>query len=325
MNIKNNSDKSNEGFLLKLIVIMLVIVLITGIIAMSSSMKKDNADDEASNSTPTYQNDTQPPPHEINDTSADTFADTSDTANSQTEPVSQTEPDSQTAPDSEKDNLSSITTSSEDYSHIILGETEDKGQNYIDKIIFFGDSTTLGLKTYKMLTDGRDTKQVWTPVSGTLTLDKATIAKIYYPDTGEEILVKDALTAKKPEILIITLGVNGISYMNEESFKLYYNKLIDEVKAASPDTKIILQSIFPVSTLWTLTTSFDNAKIDTANTWVLDIAKDRGLKYLDTNPSLKDETGYLPLSYQNDGDGMHLNSIGFTAVLDYIRTHAYSD
>lgn len=318
MYINMNSDKKSEGFMFKIIGIMLaVILIIVGAIAISSAMKKDDTDTDMGTS------DTSTPPSTQSDIQkkapddSDQIAVLPDTDTSET--TDETDNPETTETPSDPD----ITTSSGDYSDTILGETEDMGQDYLDKIVFFGDSTTYGLKAYKMLSGGRETKQVWTPASGTLSLDKAIMTKIYYPETGQEIKVTEAMAAKKPEILIITLGVNGISYMNEDTFKIYYKNLVDEVKAASPDTKIILQSIYPVSTKWENTDSFDNATIDTANTWILDVAKECGVKYLNTNPSLKDETGFLPLNYQNDGDGMHLDTAGFTAVLNYIKTHAY--
>ena len=36
----------------------------------------------------------------------------------------------------------------------VLGETEDAGSEYIDKLVFIGDSTTYGLKAYGMLSGG---------------------------------------------------------------------------------------------------------------------------------------------------------------------------
>ena len=58
------------------------------------------------------------------------------------------------------------------------------------------------------------------------------------------------------------------------------------------------------------------------NGWIKELTEEYNLKYLNTNPSLKDSDGYLQISYQN-GDGIHLNRSGFEAVLNYIRTHGY--
>ncbi len=204
----------------------------------------------------------------------------------------------------------------------LLAESKDAGKEYLDKIIFIGDSTTYSFLYYGKLNGGKDSLQVWTPASRTLTLDHATTTTVLYPDTGEEITIKNAVSLKKPEIIVITLGVNGISYMNEEYFKSSYSKLVKTIQTESPDTRIILQSIFPVAANWEKTKSINNEKITNANKWVLDVARDCGISYLDTISVLAvAEDGYLPESYQN-GDGLHLSPAACDIVLTYIRTHA---
>jgi outer membrane biosynthesis protein TonB len=207
-------------------------------------------------------------------------------------------------------------------SSAVLQATEDMGQDYIDRIVFLGDSTTYGMKYYRMLSDGRDTKQVWTPTSGTLTLSYQSFADIWYPDDGTEIPIRDAAQKKQPEYMIITLGVNGVSFMDEDYFKSEYADLVTGIQQASPDTKIILQSIFPVASNYEYQGSINNEKINKANQWVLDVAESTGVRYLNTCTVLIGSDGYMVSSYQN-GDGLHLNETGFGLVLDYIRTHAY--
>lgn len=204
-----------------------------------------------------------------------------------------------------------------------LEQTEDYGQEYLDKIIFVGDSTTYGMKHYAVLSGGKNTKQVWVPASGTYSLNAlVSTYKIVYPETGEEMTVSQAAAVAKPEYMVITLGINfGVPYCGETEFKKYYRMLLDDVTAASPETKIILQSIYPVATNNELK-DITNEKIDRANTWVEQLAEEYGLKYLDTNSALKGEDGYLPLTHQN-GDGLHLMPSGFEIVLNYIRTHGY--
>ena len=211
-----------------------------------------------------------------------------------------------------------------EYPDTVLGVTEDAGQEYIDKLTFLGDSTTYGLIHYGMLKDGKNTKQVWTPASGTLTLSQASFATIVYPETGEEITIVDAVTRSQPEYLVITLGVNGVSFMDEDYFKSEYKKLVESVQTASPDTKIICQSIFPVARSYELLNSINNDKIDAANKWICEVAADCGVKYLDTNSVLRDSEGWLPEEYHN-GDGMHLATNSFTIELNNLRTHAWID
>lgn len=206
-----------------------------------------------------------------------------------------------------------------------LARTEDAGKEYQDRIIFLGDSTTNGLRAYGVLSDGINTKQVWTGTSGTLTLDNTIMNKtIYYPDMGKEVTIIEAVKDKKPEILIITLGVNGISFSNEEQFTTNYTNLVLGIKDASPKTKIILQSIFPVTAKYDAdeTKRIKNEKIRAANEWILGIAEKYGFRFLNTTSVLQGANGALIDRYCNDAE-LHLNEIGLQKELTYIRTHAY--
>ncbi|MBQ5795746.1 MAG: SGNH/GDSL hydrolase family protein [Kiritimatiellae bacterium] len=205
-----------------------------------------------------------------------------------------------------------------------LGETADAGREYLDKIIFLGDSTTYGIGVYYGLgyTELCPPSQVWTPASGTLTLSYYNIATVVYPETGEEISITEAVERAKPEYLMLTLGVNGISFMDEEWFIRDYTALIELIRDASPDTKIILNSIYPVAASYPNQDDINNDKINAANRWIERIAEDTGCRYLYSFESLVGSDGNLPEESQN-GDGLHLTGEAFTTVMQYIRTHAY--
>lgn len=207
-------------------------------------------------------------------------------------------------------------------SSVLLAETEDAGQEYIDKLTFLGDSTTYGLKYYEVLSGGKNTTQVWTPASGTLTLFNYATATIVFPEDGQEISIVDAVTRKLPEYLVISLGVNGVSMMDEDWFKTDYTALVQSIQAASPDTKIICNSIYPVENDYEQIESINNTNIPQANEWIKAVAEATGCKYADSASVLKAEDGSLREDYGN-GDGIHLNADGFNAVLNYLRTHAY--
>lgn len=204
---------------------------------------------------------------------------------------------------------------------VTLGETEDMGQEYLDAFVFYGDSNTNGLRLNELLPGGYDTNQVWTPLSGTLTLNRWNIDNIVYPETWTVMPVTEAMALKKPEYLLINLGMNGISFMDEEVFTLTYTEMVRAIHEANPDTKIILSSIYPVADGY-LGDSITNEKIDAANRWICGIAEREGFRYLDVNPILKCEEGDLPESL-NEGNGFHLTSEGYRMVLDFIRTHGY--
>lgn len=204
----------------------------------------------------------------------------------------------------------------------VLGETADMGQDYIDSMVFLGDSTTYGLGFYDVVSD----TQVWTPASGTLTLSLWSIATIVYEAGTEneaELTIAEAVAQKQPAYMVLTLGVNGVSFLDQATFIDEYTKLVNTIKEASPNTKIILNSIYPVTTTYDASGSgITNAKIDSANLWVESVATSTGVKYLDTQSILKDENGALRTDYSND-NALHLTGDALGLVINYIRTHGY--
>ena len=207
------------------------------------------------------------------------------------------------------------------YPDTVLCSTVDAGEDYIDRIYFVGDSTTNGIKHYGVLKDGKNTNRVWTPRSGTLAMWNLLSEKVVIPDDDSEMTIPEAADFKKPDIIVFTLGVNGVSICTKEQFVGYYEDLIDEVLEKSPDTDIILQSIYPVCSDYEYVDSISMEKINRANSWIAELASEKGCYYLNTSSVLVNETGYLTPSYSN-GDGIHISPEGFSVIFDYIRKHA---
>lgn len=208
----------------------------------------------------------------------------------------------------------------------VLTPTMDLGAEYQNKLVFLGDSTTYGLATYGAL----PIYQVWVPASGTLSLFNWAIETVqYYPrgntTDAQSLSIADAASAGQPEYLIITLGINGVDILSEEQFRDYYTGMLQAIQAASPNTRIMCQSIFPVIDSGypgANTAGITNAMVSAANGWIQDMAARMGLRYLNTAETLVDENGNLNESYCA-GDGIHMNTDGYNAILQYVRTHAY--
>lgn len=213
----------------------------------------------------------------------------------------------------------------------LLGKSEDFGQDYLDSFIFLGESTTYHLKSRGVLSGGADTKQVWGPDGGTVTLDASIGSlRIRYPETGELLPLSEALARRRPDYLLLCFGLNGAPAkvrQGAEAFRLCYRILLDQVREASPQTRIILQSAFPVAenmdmSAYSLSLDQLNEAIDTINQWTLELAEEYGIRYLNTAEILKDDRGRLKIEYQT-GDGHHLTAKAYLKILDYIRTHGY--
>lgn len=326
--------EKNEGMMYKVLAFGIFVILVVLIVMITVSTVRQDSDE---NPVLTDFNDTgtTPPPDDTSEPDTSNKTDTtepepSDTAkNEDTTKAPDTTAPRPSGPAVEPPaaNVSAeLAAFLKQYPNTVLGLTEDAGQEYIDKMVFLGDSTTYGLRAYSMLSGGRDTHAVWTPSSGTLTLAYASVATIVFPGTDgkEEVTIEEAVRRTKPEYLVITLGVNGVSFMKEDYFKLEYKKMLETIIKTSPDTKIICQSIFPVARSYPQLSSINNEKIRAANKWIVQVADEVGVKYLDTYSVLCDSDGWLPEDYHN-GDGIHLKTNSFTLELNNLRTHAYTE
>ena len=225
-----------------------------------------------------------------------------------------------------------VTTSGEETAlSVILGESEDMGKEYIDSFVFFGESTTYHLKSRGVLSGGRDTVQVLGNGSGTAILDPYTAStEVIYPETGEVMSFSEAISRKKPKYLFMSFGLNGAVYKlkrGEGYFKDCYRRMIAAVRQASPATKIILGSCYPVAenmdmSNYSLSLDGLNGAIETLNGWTAELCAEEDVRYLNTNEVLTDENGRLRLEYQV-GDGHHLTAEAYRKILYYIRTHGY--
>ena len=213
---------------------------------------------------------------------------------------------------------------------VTLQQSADAGMVYIDEMIFFGESTTTHLRSRGVLSGGTDTKQVWADSSGTRMLSsQITSLPFIYPETGESLTIAKACFAAKPKYLVLSFGLNGIVdfIQNKDSYIRNYGKLIQAVQAASPETKIILQTVYPVRNAanYTVDVATLNSYIQTLNTWLPEIAAAyHNVRVADTASVLQDGNGMLLSAYDN-GDGIHLTKSAYEAILQYLRTHSWTD
>ena len=190
------------------------------------------------------------------------------------------------------------------------------GEDFLAELYFLGDSTTAHMATRaKRL----DPAHVLAAKNRYLNLDtKITAAKIVNPETGEEETIAAVLRQIQPKYLLITLGVDyGVYYYRNapESFRRCYEKLLDAVREACPDTRVIAGAIFPVGQNSPVIT---NEMVDCANEIIRTLSAERGIPFADNNTILKDETGYLAQKYVYSEDGIHLNAAAYEVILNHL-------
>ena len=238
---------------------------------------------------------------------------------------------SSTNTDTEETTTPEDSSVSVDPQTLILGESPDAGMAYIDRMIFFGESTTAHLRARGVLSGGTETQQVWQNDSGTMRLSsRITSELISYPPTGNSVTIAQACAAEKPDYVVLSFGLNGLTSFaandaGKSSYVNNYCKLIRAIEQASPDTRIILQTVYPICNAGNFTEDLAtlNGYILKLNSYLPEIAAAfENVRVVDTASVLRDAENALLAEYDN-GDGQHLTTQAYEAILAYMRTHAW--
>jgi len=202
---------------------------------------------------------------------------------------------------------------------LILPETADGGQAYLDSLTFLVDSSLIGLRDYGLV----GANQVWGSDAGNISAASIADPQIVYPADGSTISVSAAVSAAKPSTLIISLGMDGIDKTDEAKFINDYCSLINSIRAQSPGSRIVLCSLCSVTVSYSGTDGMDIAKAQTVEGWVQTVARITGVYYLDVADAVTDTSGTLLLDFSG-ANAKALNSAGVSKVLEYIRCHVLS-
>jgi hypothetical protein len=198
------------------------------------------------------------------------------------------------------------------YKDTLLTQTEAESSVYLDDLYLIGDSITKGLWEYELFPKER--------IYAEMAVNVYSITRYPIVETAPDVKIKvtEALKQTKPHKIIITLGINELGWMTPKQFIGYYSKFIDQIFEATPDSTIILQSISPIKKDKE-TIDFNNRKINYFNFLILELAESKGILFLNSCQTLKDENGYLPDKY-DDGDGIHISKKAYIFLSDKQRS-----
>lgn len=177
-------------------------------------------------------------------------------------------------------------------------------KKYRRTIVFAGDSITTGLNSYhtiqKMKIGGR--KKVVAAIGLNTTTFRT--RRCFGGQSGLRRVI-----SYHPYRLYMMLGINEIHYRSSSDVLAGYRDLIDNIKAQSPETEIILLAVSPV------TKAQRNQRegfwqIPKLNKKLKKLAKRKHMKYFDYTGFLKESDGYLKEKYAV-ADGVHWNAAGY--------------
>lgn len=213
-------------------------------------------------------------------------------------------------------------------------EEDGAMEEFLSGTYFFGESTTAHLaRRGGVLDTPRHRSHVWKDESGTRMLDRRILASFVdctLPGGSvRQVSLEEALQLTKPPRLVLSFGLNGLLYFhkNQTAFLGDYRRLIQRVRELSPDTEIVIQSIYPVreNGVFTLPPETLNAYIEVLNTRLFELARDTDkVRFIDTARLLRDADGKLKKEYDS-GDGIHLTSDAYRQILSCLAAALYKE
>ena len=203
------------------------------------------------------------------------------------------------------------------YPDAYLTKTKNMGDAYYDKIKIVGDSNIMYVYQDGLAKAGN----IWAVPC--LHAESMFTKKVNIYGKYEQMLFLDAVSKYKPEILLINFGSFSTSWIKQDVFIKNANDIISKVKELSPETKIILSSIYPIAR-WLDGNKFNQDTINKYNFYLLEMAHEHNIKFLDIASILKGNDGYASSNYL-EGDGYHFNWYGNYLIKEYIKTHAIEE
>lgn len=213
------------------------------------------------------------------------------------------------------------------YADVILPNNNALGESYIDSTLFVGDSNTEGLAGFGHLYQKNVLGKHSMAIAGVTENAYIQIAEDN-PETEEDesqyITMLQQIAIKQPERIIFNFGTNNAGkHATAENFKAVYASTIEQIKAVSPNTQIVLAAILPVCEERDYMHIRQDV-IDQFNIAIAQVSRELNCGFLHYPEVFKDsETGYANTAYFSK-DGVHLNGDGYRLLLDYAANHQYN-
>lgn len=132
----------------------------------------------------------------------------------------------------------------------------------------------------------------------------------------------DEVTEGKPAKVFILIGINDISRNIPDNVILdNYKKIVTTIKAASPGTKVYIQTLMPVNNTFTQFRNHYNKDehIKAVNDGLKALAQEEHVALVDLHPHFTDSEGRMKKEYTEDG--LHLNAEGYRVWRDVLKPY----
>lgn len=144
-------------------------------------------------------------------------------------------------------------------------------------------------------------------------------------DTVEGLLNRlDEMISHKPKFIFIEIGVNDLLNYHKLDYD-NYEKIINRCYEALPETKIFVQSLYPVTKKFSLGSDFyvDKSELLKANETIRKLCQIKNIVYIDMYSFLENESGYL--ADEDSPDGLHIMGGKYFDIAKELRQYLYEN
>ena len=140
--------------------------------------------------------------------------------------------------------------------------------------------------------------------------------------------IRNRVFAYNPSKIFLLIGVNDILYDGDDPEKVIdqIDEIVMEINNKLPNTKIYIESIYPVNNEWK--NNHDNrvkdekeinSTIIMTNDRIEEYCEANDLKFIDLYPDLLDDNGVLNHDYTDDG--LHPNENGYKVITEILKKY----
>ena len=200
-----------------------------------------------------------------------------------------------------------------DSSVILDTAAEPIGSDDFRKIYFIGDSNILNMGIYE------------SDISASRVIAQYTLSPSTFDSTvwynGDQVNV-DALTIitqTQPDTIVMDIGKSELD-MGGQFYAMIkqYKKVIQDIQAASPSTRIVICSLLPTAA--DVDGKATQTELNAANYCLASMCRDMHLQMLYTAEAFYQEGGYADADLYNE-DGYNLKGVNFSQYTQYIKDH----
>lgn len=187
--------------------------------------------------------------------------------------------------------------------------------SYFDDAVFIGDSRTRSLQLYSGLEN--TTFLADTGLTIYTVLDKELVPST----TSAKTTVREYLSTHHFQKIYLMLGINELGTGTAETFVSSYSEVLQTIRELQPDAVIYLQAILNISeSKHAEGTYINNNTINERNQLLKTLADNQNVYWLDANPAICDENGFLIDEYTFDG--VHLQAKYVPIWVEWLEQHA---